>query len=315
MPLGIGMHYVTDNKIQWTIADEDGVFATTNQLGRNQFAQAFGLFNNQNKLYTAALPTRALKLTSDLSTKNRSTTPLPFNEDIKKNLIQSQQRKKYQEIFNLEQAISANTDKIETKEFQADIAYNLADYASMTSLEEFLIEVVPFVKIKTKKGERTTRMFDELKEFTDDNPVYLINDWFTYDQEAVLNIPIAAVETISIYRTTNILKSQFGVLGNNGVIGIQTNSKIAKEIAETLSNIRPVQGIANGSTFSIPERSFKRLPDFRTIIYWESDIVIKDGKTQIVFPHSDDLGEFYIKVKGMTNDMELIKGEGMYQVN
>jgi len=43
--------------------------------------------------------------------------------------------------------------------------------------------------------------------------------------------------------------------------------------------------------------------------------VIKDGKTQIVFPHSDDLGEFYIKVKGMTSDRQLIEGEGMYQVN
>lgn len=314
-PLGIGIHYASDNKIQWTVADEDGVFTTTNQLGRNQFTQAFGLFNNQNKTYTAEVPTQALQLTTALSTKYQSTEPLPFNEDIKKYLLQSQQRKKYQEIFNLKQATLTSDEKMETKKFQADITYDLVDYSSMTSIEEFLIEVVPFVKIKTKKGKRTTRMFDELKEFTDHNPVYLINEWLTYDQEAVLNIPISAIETITIYRTNNVLKNQFGVLGNNGVIGIKTTSKIAKEFASNLTNIRPVQGIEKASSFLTTTPSFKRLPDFRSIIYWESDLVVKDGKAQIVFPHSDDLGDFLIKVKGMTSDGQLIEGSGMYQVN
>ena len=314
-PLGIGANYAEDNALQWTAADENGVFATTNQLGRNQPTQFFGLFNNQNKTYTTALPTEALKLTAALSTKASTTEKLPFDKAIKKYLTQRQQRKKYQEIFGLEKAVLTSMENVEKQNFQPDVVYNLADYASMTTLEEFLVEVVPFVRIKTKKGKPTVRMFNELKEFTKENPVYLVNDWLTYDQELVLNIPIAEVESISIYRTTNTLKSQFGILGNEGVIGIKTKAKNAMKMEESLTNITSVQGILKAPTFSTLKTTFNRLPNFRSLIYWNSDVVIKDGKAQITFPHSDDLGEFIITVKGMTADGQLIEGSGTYQVN
>lgn len=314
-PLGIGVHYVADNKLQWTAADENGVFATINRLGINQPTQVFGLFNNQNKTYTTALPTQALNLTEALSAKSRVTGKLPFNNLIKKYLIQSQQRKKYQEIFGLEKVVLTSMESVENQKFQPDVVYNLADYASMTSLEEFLLEVVPFVRIKTKKGKPTVRMFNELKEFTEENPVYLVNGWLTHNQETVLNMPITEIESISIYRTTNTLKSQFGILGNEGVIGIQTKSKAALKVVESLTNITPVQGIAKATKFSTLKASFNRLPNFRPLIYWKNDLIIKDGKAQITFPHSDDLGAFSIIIKGMTTEGQLIEGSGGYQVN
>lgn len=314
-PLGIGVHYMADNELQWTAADENGVFATTNQLGINQSTQVFGLFNNQNKTYTTALPTQALNLSATLSTKARTTQKLPFNNTIKKHLTQSQQRKKYQEIFGLEKAVLTSMESVEKQKFQPDVVYDLADYASMTTLEEFLVEVVPFVRIKTKKGKPTVRMFNELKKFTTENPVYLVNDWLMYDQESVLNIPITEIESVGIYRTTNTLKSQFGILGNEGVIGVKTKSKAAMKIGESLTNTAPVQGISKTATFSTIKASFNRLPDFRPLIYWNSDLTVVNGKAQITFPHSDDLGEFIITVKGMTTDGQLIEGNGTYQVN
>jgi len=314
-PLGIGVHYIGDNKLQWTSADENGVFSTTNRMGINQAAQFFGLFNNQNKTYTTALPAQTLNLTEALSVKSRTTEKLPFNNAIKKYLTQSQQRKKYQEIFGLERTVLASIEQTEKQNFQPDVVYNLADYASMTTLEEFLLEVVPFVKIKTKKGKPIIRMFNELKEFTETDPVYLVNDWLTYDQEAVLAIPIAEVESINIYRTTNTLKKQFGILGNEGVIGIKTKSQNAMKIKESLSNMVPVVGIAKAADFSTLKASFNRLPDFRPLIYWNGEVIVKDGKAQLSFPHSDDLGAFSIIVKGMSADGQLIEGEGSYQVN
>jgi len=314
-PLGIGVHYVVDHKLQWTAGDDSNVFTSINKLGRNQPVQVFGLFNNQNKTYTAALPTQTLKLTETLSAKSRIVGKLPFNNTIKKYLTQSQQRKKYQEIFGLEKAVLTSIESVEKQNFEADVSYNLTDYASMTSLEEFLIEVIPFVKIKTKKGKPSVRIFNESKKFTEENPVYLVNDWFTHNQEAVLNIPITDVESVSIYRTTNNLKKQFGVLGNEGVIGITTKPEVAKKIAESLTNTTPVQGMSKAATFSTKKASFNRLPNFRPLIYWNSALVIKDGKAQITFPHSDDLGAFSIKVKGMTTDGQLIEGRSEYEVN
>ena len=313
-PLGIGVHYSMDNAVQWTAADENGVFSTTNRLGMNQSAQIFGLFNNQNKTFTGPLATQTLNFTDALSTKYRLTEKLPYNESIKKYLAQSQQRKKYREIFGLEKAILASIENIEKLSFQPDVAYDVAEYASMTSLEEFLVEVVPFVKIKTKKGKPSVRMFDESKQFTNSNPVYLVDGWLTFDQESVLTIPITEVATIGIYRTTNTLKSQFGILGNEGVVEIKTKPNAAAKIKETLTNISPAQGIKKVTAFSTPKIAFGKLPDFRPIIYWKGDVILKDGKAAISFPHSDDLGEFSIIVKGMTTEGELIEGNGAYEV-
>ncbi len=314
-PLGIGVHYLMDNGVQWTAVDENGVFSTTNRLGLNQPAQIFGLFNKQNKTYTAALATQAVNFTDALSNQYRPSQKLPFNEPLKKYLTQSQQRKKYQEIFGLEKAVLTSIESVEKQNFQPDVSYNLTDYASMTSLEEFLIEVVPFVKIKVKKDKPNVRIFDESKKFTTNDPIYLVNGWLTHDQASVLNIPIAEVETIGIYRTTNTLKSQFGILGNEGVIEIKTKSKTALKIKDSLTNLSPTQGITQASPFSTSKAGFNRLPDFRPLIYWKGDVILKDGKAAISFPHSDDLGEFSIIVKGMTTDGQLIMGSGEYEVN
>ena len=313
-PLGIGVHYSMDNAVQWTAADENGVFSTTNRLGMNQSAQIFGLFNNQNKTFTGPLATQTLNFTDALSTKYRLTEKLPFNESIKKYLAQSQQRKKYREIFGLEKAVLASIENVEKLSFQPNVAYDVAEYASMTSLEEFLVEVVPFVKIKTKKGKPSVRMFDESKQFTNSNPVYLVDGWLTFDQESVLNIPITEVATIGIYRTTNTLKSQFGILGNEGVVEIKTKPNAAVKIKETLTNISPAQGIKKAIPFSTSKATFNKLPDFRPLIYWKGEVTLKDGKATISFPHSDDLGEFSIIVKGMTAEGELIEGNGAYEV-
>jgi len=312
--LGVGVHYIEDNQLQWTSADEKGVFSTVNKLGVAQQVQIFGLFNNQNQTYTEALSSQELNFTQSLTTKYQSGETLGVNSYIKKYLTQSQQRKKYQEIFGLEKAMLTNVESVDKQRFQPDAVYNLDDYASMTSLEEFLTEVIPFIKIKTKKGKPVVRMFNELKVFTDDAPIYLVDNWLTYDQEAILNIPIAAIESISLYRTTTTLKSQFGVLGNEGVIGIKTKQKERSKIIEKLTNIMPVQGIAKAMKFSTLKASFKQMPDFRPLIYWNADVLLKDGKAQITFPHSDDLGEFVIRVKGMTKDGELLEGSGTYLV-
>ena len=313
-PLGIGVHYLKDNEVQWTAANDQGVFMTQNQLGITQGAQVFGLFNNQNKTYTSAIATKSLNLTKSLNSIVPSKTVLPSNDYVKKYLIQSQQRKKYQEIFNLEKAVTTNSQNIEQKKFQPDVVYNLADYASMTSLEEFLREVIPFIKIKNKGGKSSITIFNEAKEFTKANPIYLIGNQMSYDQEAILSIPITAVESISLYRTTNTLKNQFGLLGKQGVIGIKVKQKEQKKILDNLTNIVSVEGIAPIEEYATRKGTFNRMPDFRPLIYWEAGVVVKDGSAQISFPHSDDLGAFSIIVRGMSSDGQLFEGKTTYEV-
>ena len=316
-PLGVGIHFLMDNQLQWMSSDEKGIFQGENKLGINQQVQAFGLFNQQNQTYTAALNIQAFNPTQDISKQFKNNAPLPSNKGIQQYLQQSQQRKKYKEIFGLNQAVLVNTETTTKKAFQPDVTYEVATYSSMLNLEEFLREVIPFIKIKSKKGKPTITMFNEQKNYTKNNPVYIVDGWLTYNQASVLAIPIASIETVQLFRTTNTLKNQFGILGNNGVIGITTKTKkpvVVNQLIDELTNVSQANDFMQTTPFSTVNRSFEKLPDFRNTIYWNGEVVLQNGKGEISFSHSDDLGAFIIVVKGMTEDGKLIEGRGEYTV-
>lgn len=311
--LGIGVHFLKDNKIQWVSVDGKGIFTVENKLGLTQSTQVVGLFNNEkNKTYTTPVNSIAINWTKDLP--KAEAKPLPMNDYLRTYLRQSQQRKKYKEVFGVEKPVLVALNTTETKAFQPDVTYNLGDYTSMTTVEEFMQEVIPFVKVKSKKAGREVRMFNELKDYTKANPVYLVDGWLMYDQAKIFELPIAAIKSIAVFRDTKTLKNQFGILGNNGVISISTRKKDKGKVFKTAKNVLTSQGVLNKATFKTAQPKFNKMPNFRSLIYWKDNLELKNGKAIISFPHTDDLGVFSIIIKGLTADGKLIKGQTNYKV-
>ena len=311
--LGVGIQLENSDKLIWVNPNEEGVIEFLNTTGQTQLAQIFGLYSN-SKRKTYTIPLKVNKVNFLDKATSLTENKLEINDYIKTYLRQSQQRKKYQTIFKVVKPTFASLTTQESITFQPDETFKIADYASMLTLEEFLQEVVPFVKIKSKKKGRQVRLFNEKKEYSTENPVYIIDGWITHDQKAVFDIPISEVESVDIFRVTANLKTQFGKLGEYGVIGINTTKRNKNTALKTASNAMKVIGLSGTPTFKTNTTSFNKVPDFRSTIYWNSSIELKNGKASFSFPHSDDLGEFTIIVNGMTTDGKLLKATGNYTV-
>ncbi|MGB0176200.1 MAG: hypothetical protein ACPF9D_03480, partial [Owenweeksia sp.] len=64
------------------------------------------------------------------------------------------------------------------------------------------------------------------------------------------------------------------------------------------------QGLAEQRVFYSPDHTNtnKRLPDFRSLLYWNSDVELRDGKVQVEFFTSDITGEFTGVIQGISKD-------------
>ena len=296
--LGIGIHNQSSNLVQWQKPIEDGIFAFENDLTDTYQYQTLGLYASvTDKIREIEIQPLSFKPSLDFALLNN--TPLPYSAYIETYLQKSRQQKKYGEIFEIVKAAYRDTSAKVQSTLLADKVYNTADFANMIDIEEFLKEVVSFVKLRKSKNGLTVSMLNENKIYYNDSPVYMIDGWLTFDQEAALNIPIKNITRIEIFRDMKTLNQEFGILGNNGVISFYTNSKQAVPEGVNTSNITSFEGISKPQYFSIPNINSSRTPDFRSLIYWTDSVSTVNGKSTISFTHSDDIGEFTIIVKAL----------------
>lgn len=312
-PLGVGGHFTKDNQLQWTTANDDGVFMLENRLEVEQASQLFGLFNNQNEIYITPIAVQPIDFLKTIKSYKKEKV-LPFNTIIKEYLRKSRLRKKYGALFNNPKSLLIKKEEKENNYFRPDATYRVADYANMTSLEEFLREVIPFIKIKNRGGAPNIRMFNEEKVFTTENPFYLIDNWLTDDQTLALNIPINDIEVVDLFRETQTLKEQFGVLGKYGIIAIRTKQKKYSPDLQKQSNVVKTSGVSTPKSFTTSNFSYDKLPDFRSTIFWNPALQLTAKESHFSFYHSDDLGDFSIIINGLAEDGDIVKGRVSYQV-
>ena len=56
-------------------------------------------------------------------------------------------------------------------------------------------------------------------------------------------------------------------------------------------------------------------PDYRTALYWNPSIKIKNGKASFDFYTSDERGDFIIYTEGISNSGKIIKHQYSFEVN
>lgn len=294
--LGIGIHNQSNNLIQWQKPIEDGVFAFENDLTDTYQYQTLGLYASVTDKIRE-IEVQALSFKPSLDFALLKNTPLPYSPFIKSYLKTSRQQKKFGELFEIVKAMNLDTSAKAPSVLIADKIYNTADFANMIDIEEFLKEVVSFVRLRKGKNGLSIRMLNENKIYYNESPVYMIDGWLTFDQEAALNIPIKEITRIEIFRNTGTLNREFSILGNNGVISFYTDNKQSIPEGVSTTNITSFEGISTSENFNAPDINSDRIPDFRSLIHWEDAITTTNGRAKIYFQHSDDVGDFSIIIK------------------
>ena len=311
--LAVGMHNHSNNQIEWKSPLENGLFAFENKLEGQQQFQAIGFFASvTDKVKEIKVKAYSFRLDTDFD--QLSNTPLPYSMAIENYLEQSRQRKKYGEIFEIAPVSKIMEVDPGTSLLSADEIYNTADFSNMIDVEEFLKEVVPFTRLRKTKNGLSIRILNENKVYYEQEPVYMIDGWLSYDQDAALDIPIKEIKRIELFRSTTALREQFGVLGNAGVISFYTTNKQKRPEGVNAENIVGFNGLSKPKAFEIAKISSNRTPDFRSLIFWSDFLSTSNGEVSLNFSHGDDTGAFTIIVKAMSASGEFLEGKVEYEV-
>jgi len=136
--------------------------------------------------------------------------------------------------------------------------------------------------------------------------------------QTVRSMPLNDIEKIEVLKSAQNL-AVFGTKGSNGVIAIYTrrgkisNSKqVNKGIIE-----HKIAGYAKYREFYspvfLPENNTKR-NNLKTLLYWNPNIITKNGNSELRFFSSDLPGKYYVFVEGIDNNGRICNGTAEFEI-
>jgi len=192
-------------------------------------------------------------------------------------------------------------------------------YVSLDSLREYFYELVPSVKfVQRRYGLEVSMVDPQTMTYIDEKPGIFL-DGVLYDNfPAIFNIPVENIHRMSILPNTYYYKD----LTFGGIIDIHTKK----------SDFNSVPLLPNMTRFRFPvadpcewkftspdyamENSLKRIPDFRYLLHWESDVQVDNsGEAFLQFYTGDVPGDYVIRVMGMSRDGEPLQTESEIHVS
>ena len=176
----------------------------------------------------------------------------------------------------------------------------------------FLLDGIPMV------GMQSINLPQEVSQNSDTggNAVTESNEQLI---QTIRAIPMSDVDKIEVLKSAQNT-AVFGIKGANGVIAIYTRrgkvgegSYVGKGIIEN-----KVVGYSKYREFYSPKYTPQNIqgkkPDLRTLLYWNSEVITKDGISELQFFSSDQPGKYYIIVEGIASDGRVCLGQGNFRV-
>ena len=193
-----------------------------------------------------------------------------------------------------------------------DVHIRGASSFGTNSMPMFLVDGIPLV------GSQTFNLPLEVTQTKDieGNSTSNMNEQLI---QTVRAIPISDVDKIEVLKSPQNL-AVFGLKGANGVIAIYTRrgesnngSSIGKGIIKN-----KVIGYSKYREFYspkyTPENVKDKLPDLKTLLYWNPEVTTKNGTTELRFFSSDQPGNYNVIVEGIANDGRICLGKGIFKV-
>lgn len=185
-----------------------------------------------------------------------------------------------------------------------DFDVKVTDYVVFPTMEDLLREVVPFVQYRKKgaaKGVRMLFRYETTTQLSADNPLYVVDGVMTKDTDYFMSLKPENLLTIKIVNNPNKLP-QLGKIGENGIILIESKKG---NMADSLlqHNHFPIVGLSRGlePVAVVQSRVPDRFPDIRPTLYWNPSLSVDEqGKAEVTFLASDDIGPVSIVVRGLT---------------
>ncbi len=206
------------------------------------------------------------------------------------------------------------------EEFEAEVAPEIIRSVdnpdNIAATQNFLKKVLPQFKDQLKDQKMLRLMEEETNQRFLGPPMYLIDNYITFDHEKIYLVPWRDVERVELFSLNRNLGNTFGPLGFNGVFSISTRRTEAPEVIRNDSHNMAYQGFYRPRSFAagLPLRE-PRKPDLRGLVYWQPQILTNaQGKAQLMIPHGDDLGKFRVHLEGISASGQRVVAEARYEV-
>lgn len=246
-----------------------------------------------------------------------SNVPLSIDSSFKNLLEEMMVNHQTQLIFSPHKASISELSVSSSEVFShPEISIHLADYIDLPNLEAIFYELVPTVKVRGKVGQKKISVFDPKTEIIFPNQLLLVDHVPVFDCEATLGLPPSRIDNIEVVNSTYYL-------GDNTFRNVVMINSKAHDFAgynfPDGSIFVDYQNLSPIKKFSIPDyqnQSDKnsRIPDFRTLLYWNPEIEISKTDTTLQFYTSDNTGVYDIFVRGFTKNGKLCFGQGSIKI-
>lgn len=237
---------------------------------------------------------------------NYTFSELSLMSDLKNRL---NARSIYSQVHN---AFTKGTEQIQTPDHvllpifgQPEREYRLDDYTRFTTLEEVLREYVPEIAVRRNKGIYRQVVINPSTNLGFSNePLILLDGTRVLDVNRFMSIDPLQIRTLQIVNKQYF----FAGLSFDGLISYTTyNSdlggyEIDKGII-TEYKIFDAEREFFSPVYSIESTQTSRIPDTRTLLYWNPNVDVDlDGTKNLDFFASDLSGQFKIVIQGISEN-------------
>ncbi|MCP4976017.1 MAG: hypothetical protein GY931_07625 [Maribacter sp.] len=197
--------------------------------------------------------------------------------------------------------------------------YLLDDYTRFPSLRETFVEVVGFARIRRKNEKEVFEVFDPYnpyKEgpFSSRDPLLLLDGMLVQDHDEVFGYKAHDIERIHVFPGPyrygpEVFWGIIDITSKKGGFRPRLNGEYIKEfvLESPLLNKR----------YSSPDYSrngLKRIPDYRTQLYWAPNVAVNSEELSHHFYTSDVPGTYQIILEGYTNEGNYIVEKQYFEV-
>ena len=228
--------------------------------------------------------------------------PLNYSPAVIRYLHDSRQRKKMYQLFrSIESELKADFPRVVADSFAYDRKYYMKDYESFPDLPTFLQEILtPLKARRTRKDGIVYKMLNTTwkhKSLYPEQPIFIVNQYIITDKHIINDLTYKEIEYIEMFNDYKGLIAQFGAMGSNGVVKIQTTQDLTFLEEKGLANTFNIHTLQLPAKFPLRENQPRHLPNVRPQLYWNPSIHTEaNGRATFSFRHSDDLGSFQIEV-------------------
>lgn len=199
-----------------------------------------------------------------------------------------------------------------------EVELRMADYISLPVVQEIFFELLPGVKLRSKRSGYEIQIFNPTDNVIyEEPPLVMIDGVVIKDLELLANLDPENIERIDAtripYLTGDII--HFGIVNVITKTGNLKNITLPDYVARLAYRVGDPISEFYAPDYSDPVSRQSRKPDFRNTLFWDPSLKPgNDGRIRIEFWTSDIVADYTVNIQGISGDGDLISVQKVIHV-